>query len=166
MIKYVVKENKNKKSPAYGKWYAYPVVEETMNLAALAKHMEEHNTGFSEAMCLGMMTAMVKCIKEQLLAGKNVKIDNLAIFSGVVLSALYCTVTVWSGTEVSMLLIPFSKRRLLLILFSQASQCICGVVVNTTVLMSLAKVTIATIIIVNITKIFFITFLFALIIQL
>lgn len=81
MIKYVVKENKNKKSPAYGKWYAYPVVEETMNLAALAKHMEEHNTGFSEAMCLGMMTAMVKCIKEQLLAGKNVKIDNLAIFS-------------------------------------------------------------------------------------
>ena len=40
MIKYVVKENKNKKSPAYGKWYAYPVVEETMNLAALAKHME------------------------------------------------------------------------------------------------------------------------------
>lgn len=56
-------------------------MEETINLAALAKHMEEHNTGFSEAMCLGMMTAMVKCIKEQLLAGKNVKIDNLAIFS-------------------------------------------------------------------------------------
>ena len=44
MIKYVVKENKNKKSPAYGKWYAYPVVEETMNLAALAKHMEEHDS--------------------------------------------------------------------------------------------------------------------------
>ena len=81
MIKYVVKENKNKKSLAFGKWYAFPVVEETVNLAALAKHMEEHNTGFSEAMCLGMMTAMVKCIKEQLLAGKNVKIDNLAIFS-------------------------------------------------------------------------------------
>lgn len=81
MIKYVVKENKNKKSPVYGKWYAFPVVEETVDLAALAKHMEEHNTGFSEAMCLGMMTAMVKCVKEQLLAGKNVKIDNLAIFS-------------------------------------------------------------------------------------
>ena len=52
-----------------------------MDLAELAKHMEEHNTGFTEAMCLGMMIAMVKCIKEQLLAGKNVKIDNLAIFS-------------------------------------------------------------------------------------
>lgn len=81
MIKYVLKQNKNKKSLAYLKWYAFPLVEETMDLAELAKHMEEHNTGFTEAMCLGMMTAMVKCIKEQLLAGKNVKIDNLAIFS-------------------------------------------------------------------------------------
>lgn len=81
MIKYITKQNKNKKSEAYGKWYAYPVVDETVELADLAKHMEEHNTGFSEAMCLGMMTAMVKCIKEQLLAGKNVKINNLAIFS-------------------------------------------------------------------------------------
>ena len=80
MIKYVLKQNKNKKSLAFGKWYAFPVVEETMDLAELAKHMEEHNTGFTEAMCLGMMIAMVKCIKEQLLAGKNVKIDNLAIF--------------------------------------------------------------------------------------
>lgn len=88
MIKYVVKENKNKKSPAYGKWYAYPVVEETMNLAALAKHMEEHNTGFSEAMCLGMMTAMVKCIKKQLLAGKNVNI-NFPYFVALV-SDIFC----------------------------------------------------------------------------
>lgn len=61
MIKYVLKQNK--KSLAYLKWYAFPLVEETMDLAELAKHMEEHNTGFTEAMCLGMMTAMVKCIK-------------------------------------------------------------------------------------------------------
>lgn len=81
MIKYIVKKNNNESSPCYGKYYAFPVVEETMDLEALAKHMEEHNSGFSGAMCLGIMTAMVKCIKEQLLAGKNVKIDNLAIFS-------------------------------------------------------------------------------------
>lgn len=81
MIKFTVKANKNEKSSAYGKFYAFPVVEETMNLQQLAAHMEEHNTGFSSAMCVGVMTAMVKCIKEQLLAGKNVKIDNLAIFS-------------------------------------------------------------------------------------
>lgn len=81
MIKYTVRQYNNEQSPANGLWYAYPVVEDTVDLAALAQHMEQHNTGFSEAMCLGMMTAMVKCIKEQLLEGKNVKIDNLAIFS-------------------------------------------------------------------------------------
>lgn len=63
-------QNKNKKSSVCGKWFAYPVADETVDLAALAHHMEEHNTGFSEAMCLGMMTGMVKCIKEMLLQGK------------------------------------------------------------------------------------------------
>ena len=81
MVKFILRQNKNNKSTAYGKWYAYPKPDETMDLAALAKHMEEHNTGFSEAMCTGVMKAMVKCIKEQILSGKNVKIDDLAIFS-------------------------------------------------------------------------------------
>ncbi|MGN0258783.1 MAG: DNA-binding protein [Bacteroides sp.] len=81
MVKFVLRQNKNEQSSAYGKWYAYPQPDETMDLAALAKHMEEHNTGFSEAMCTGVMKAMVKCIKEQILSGKNVKIDDLAIFS-------------------------------------------------------------------------------------
>ena len=81
MIRYMLRQNTNEMSSAFGKYYAYPVVEETMDLQALAAHMEEHNTGFSEAMCVGVMKAMVECIKEMLLAGKNVKIDNLAIFS-------------------------------------------------------------------------------------
>ena len=81
MIRYLLRQHTNEMSSAFGKYYAYPVVEETMDLQALAAHMEEHNTGFSEAMCVGVMKAMVKCIKEMLLAGKNVKIDNLAIFS-------------------------------------------------------------------------------------
>ena len=81
MIKYVVKRTNSHGTSAYGKYYAHPVVEETIDLADLARHMEEHNSGFSEAMCVGVMKAMVKCIKEQLLEGKNVKIDDLAIFS-------------------------------------------------------------------------------------
>lgn len=81
MIKYILKQNTNKASKAYGRWYAYPVVEQTIDLRQLAKHMAQHNSGFSEAQCLGVMTAMVSCIKEQILDGKNVKIDNLAIFS-------------------------------------------------------------------------------------
>ncbi|WP_028909058.1 DNA-binding protein [Prevotella sp. AGR2160] len=81
MIRYILRKNNNKKSPVFNKWFAYPVVEETMDLAALAKHMEQHNSGFSEAMCVGVMKAMVRCIKEMVLEGKNVKLDDLAIFS-------------------------------------------------------------------------------------
>ena len=81
MIKYILKKNQNAGSAAFGRWYAYPVIEETLNLRQLAKHMAQHNTGFSEAQCLGVMTAMVSCIKEMILDGKNVKIDDLAIFS-------------------------------------------------------------------------------------
>lgn len=81
MIKFVLKKNANKNSAAFNKWYAYPVIEQTMNLRQLAKHMAQHNAGFSEAQCLGVMTAMVACIKEMILDGKNVKIDDLAIFS-------------------------------------------------------------------------------------
>lgn len=81
MIKYVLKQNLNPSSKVYKKWYAFPVVEETMNLSELARHMEKHNSGFSEAICIGVMRAMVRCIKEQILSGKNVKIDDLAIFS-------------------------------------------------------------------------------------
>lgn len=80
MIKYILKKSTRNDATA-NKWYAYPVIEETMNLRQLAKHMAQHNSGFSEAQCLGVMTAMVTCIKEQILEGKNVKIDDLAIFS-------------------------------------------------------------------------------------
>ena len=43
--------------------------------------MTEHNTPFSKGTIYGVLCDMVKCIKEQLLAGNNVKIDDLAIFS-------------------------------------------------------------------------------------
>ena len=81
MILYVLKQNKNSKSLAYGKWYAYPVIEETVDLEALADHMSSHNTPFSKGAITGMLTDMVNCIKELLLEGKNVKIADLAIFS-------------------------------------------------------------------------------------
>ena len=81
MIKYVLKQNKNKKSNAYGKFYAHPVIEETVGLEELADHMALHNTPFSKGVILGLLTDMVDCIKELLLEGKNVKMPDLAIFS-------------------------------------------------------------------------------------
>ena len=81
MILYLLKQNKNMKSTAFGKWYAYPVIEETVNLDGLSEHMSNHNTPYSKGAIKGVLTDMVNCIKELLLEGKNVKIADLAIFS-------------------------------------------------------------------------------------
>jgi len=81
MIRYVLRKIKNDQSPVFNRWFAYPVVEETVNLSNLAKHMASHNTPFSAGVIKGLLTDMINCIKELLLEGKNVKIDDLAIFS-------------------------------------------------------------------------------------
>ena len=82
MILFKLSKNKNPKiKEAYGKYYARPVVTQTIDLNALAEHMTEHNTGFSPGATKGLLTDMVKCIKELVLQGFAVKIDDLAIFS-------------------------------------------------------------------------------------
>ena len=81
MIKYNLKKNNNRKSDYYGKLYAYPVIDETVDLEKLSDHMASHNTPFSKGVIKGLLTDMVSCVKELMLEGKNVKIDDLAIFS-------------------------------------------------------------------------------------
>jgi hypothetical protein len=76
-----MRKNTNPKSAAFGKHFAYPVIEETIELDGLAEHMSNHNTPYSKGAIKGMLTDMVGCIKELLLEGKNVKIADLAIFS-------------------------------------------------------------------------------------
>ena len=68
-------------SKAYGKWYAKNVVEETIDLDGLSEHMSHHNSPYSKGVIKGLLTDMIQCIKELLLQGMNVKIDDLAIFS-------------------------------------------------------------------------------------
>lgn len=81
MIRYKIYENKNKKSAGYKKFYARAVCEETMGLKALAAYMAAHNVPFSEGCIYGVLRDMVACIKEVITDGKNVKLDDLAIFS-------------------------------------------------------------------------------------
>ncbi len=64
-----------------GKWFMRPVIDETYGLTELSKHMSEHNTPFSPGAIKGVLTDMIVCIKELILDGKNVKLDDLAIFS-------------------------------------------------------------------------------------
>ena len=55
-----------------------------MTVQDMAQHMAEHNTAFSEGTITGILIDFVKCIREQVLNGNTVKIDNLAIFKATV----------------------------------------------------------------------------------
>lgn len=82
MILFKLLQNTNKEmESAYEKWYAYPVITETIGIDGLSNHMSSHNTGFSPGQVKGILTDMVKCIKELVLRGVAVKIDDLAIFT-------------------------------------------------------------------------------------
>ncbi len=81
MVRYILKQIKIASSRAYCKWFAKNVVEETIDLDGLAEHMSNHNSPYSKGVIKGLLTDMIGCIKELLLEGKNVKIDDLAIFS-------------------------------------------------------------------------------------
>ena len=89
MVRYILQQIKITSSKAYGKWYAKNVVEETIDLDGLSEHMSHHNSQhmshhnspYSKGVIKGLLTDMIQCIKELLLQGMNVKIDDLAIFS-------------------------------------------------------------------------------------
>ena len=80
MIRYKIYQNQQKKGLNAGKWFARTVSDETFDLTKLAEHMSKHNSPYSGGVIKGVLTDMVDCIKELLLDGKSVKIDDLAIF--------------------------------------------------------------------------------------
>ena len=84
MVQLNVYKNNDSTSEQYGKAYARVDYKETLGIQQLAKLMAEHNTVFSEGSILGVLTDFVKCVREQVLNGNTVKIDNLAIFKASV----------------------------------------------------------------------------------
>ena len=67
-----------------GKLYARVSYKRAMTIQDMARHMAEHNTVFSEGSILGVLTDFVKCVREMVLMGNTVKIENLAIFKATV----------------------------------------------------------------------------------
>ena len=80
MIRYVKYQNNVSKSPSCGKWYLRAVCDEQIDVDKLAAHMASHNTPYSKGCIRGILIDMVNCIKELLLEGKSVKLQDLAIF--------------------------------------------------------------------------------------
>ena len=80
MIELYLSKNRNETSPSFGKFYPRVSYKQTLNIHAMAVHMAEHNTPFSEGTIEGILRDFVKCVREQTLNGNTVKVDDLAIF--------------------------------------------------------------------------------------
>ena len=98
MIRYKKYQNQTKSTPLSGKWLARAVADETLDTRALAEHMAKHNTPYSQGAIHGVLKDMTSCIKELLLDGKNVKLDDLAIFGVGIRGKAAETSKEWSVT--------------------------------------------------------------------
>jgi len=81
---YLSKVTESTESEQAGKHYARVSYKQTLSVQDMAHHMAEHNTMFSEGSITGILIDFVKCVREQVLMGNTVKIDNLAIFKATV----------------------------------------------------------------------------------
>ena len=81
---YLSKVTENSESEQAGKYYARVSYKQTMGVQEMAHHMAGHNTMFSEGSITGILIDFVKCVREMVLMGNTVKIDNLAIFKASV----------------------------------------------------------------------------------
>ena len=81
---YLSKVTETTESEQAGKLYARVSYKQTLSVQDMAHHMAEHNTMFSEESITGILIDFVKCVREQVLMGNTVKIDNLAIFKATV----------------------------------------------------------------------------------
>lgn len=80
MIKYKKYRNNNSYSTSYMKWYGR-AVHELMEFDEFIEHMANHHCVFSEATIRGVLIEMEVCLREMLLEGKAVRIDDLGIFT-------------------------------------------------------------------------------------
>ena len=81
---YLSKVTETSETEQAGKLYARVSYKRAMTIQDMARHMAEHNTVFSEGSILGVLTDFVKCVREMVLMGNTVKIENLAIFKATV----------------------------------------------------------------------------------
>ena len=80
MLRYKLYQNNNSDSSKFGKWYARAASDQTLETDALAAHMANHNSPYSAGVIAGVLKDMIKCVKELVLDGKKVKLNDLAIF--------------------------------------------------------------------------------------
>ena len=107
-----VRQNKNSKSSAFGKYYAKVATTKTMSYKELCKHMSEHNSVYGEDVCSGVAIKLQNCIVEQLFEGKKVQFGELGTFYLTVRSKGATSEEDFSiGSNVTGLYLRFSPSR-------------------------------------------------------
>ncbi len=80
MIFYKLIQNKNEEMPkAYQKWYARPVVTETIDLDYIAERIQRNSTA-KKSDAKAVLTEMVEVITDALQSSQRVKIDGFGAF--------------------------------------------------------------------------------------
>ena len=59
-----LRQNKNDKSPAYGKYYPEVDVQKTLSLRGFAKHMVDHGSLFGRDVIEAVLTKITQCLPE------------------------------------------------------------------------------------------------------
>ena len=80
MIKYKKYQNKSKDSKVFGKWFGR-AVHEIVEFDEFIEHMAKHHCVYSEGTLRGVLIEMEVCLRELLLDGKAVRMDDLGIFA-------------------------------------------------------------------------------------
>ncbi|MBL1006185.1 MAG: hypothetical protein JJO71_21370 [Escherichia coli] len=82
-----IKYRKVKRTPQTGEnagkelWYATVVTDREMNFEEFVDHISSHNSPYSRGTVHGVMMDMLDCLKELILDGKSVRLDDLGLFS-------------------------------------------------------------------------------------
>ena len=80
MIFYKLIQNKNEEMPkAFNKWYARPVVTETIDLDYIAERIQRNSTA-KKGDAKAVLTEMVEVITDALQSSQRVKIDGFGAF--------------------------------------------------------------------------------------
>ena len=62
------------------KVFPYPQVREVLSLQKLARHIADHGSPYTRDVVVGVVTATVDCIREQLLCGNKVQLGEMGSF--------------------------------------------------------------------------------------
>ncbi len=77
---YVVYQNTTNNEKTRGKFYARPLVTNTLSLKGFARHIHDHSGTFKTSTLKGVLEEMVECLIEMVSQGVGVKLDGLGTF--------------------------------------------------------------------------------------